>query len=146
MPPRQARGQPLHPICTRPAPRIQPLGKLPGGRASEAVAINEAGEVVGTAGTPRGPRAFRWTPGGGMQDLNTLVRAGAGLVLAEALGINELGMILAIGYEHHATEAHAGGEQRPPHAVAPSRPTTEVTRRRRGSSQQSDESASSCVS
>ena len=45
-----------------------------------------------------------------MQDLNTLLGAGAGLALAEALGINELGMILGIGYEHHATEAHEGGE------------------------------------
>jgi probable HAF family extracellular repeat protein len=89
---------------------MQGLGMPPGAKESRALGVNARGQVVGTVGTPQGLRAFRWTTVGGMQDLNTLLGAGAGLVLAEALAINDLGMILAIGHEHHAAAAHKGGE------------------------------------
>jgi probable HAF family extracellular repeat protein len=45
---------------------LQDLGSLPGQSDNEALAVSADGLVV--AGTS-GPRAFRWTNGGGMQDL-----------------------------------------------------------------------------
>src|SRR4051812_28169634 len=60
---------------TPPAPTgiMRDLGTLPGGTYSYVRAINESGQVVGSAGTADGEvHAFRWTPSSGMQDLGTL--------------------------------------------------------------------------
>jgi probable HAF family extracellular repeat protein len=76
---------------------MEDLGTLPGGDFSRALSINDRGEVVGTSDTSLGARAFLWTRSGGMQDLNTMIPAGNDFILFEAVGVNDLGMILAIG-------------------------------------------------
>lgn len=71
--------------------KITDLGTL-GGQQSVAWAINESGQVVGSAqvGDATGDyRAFLWTPGGGMQDLGTLGGRGS-----DAYGINDYGQVV----------------------------------------------------
>jgi probable HAF family extracellular repeat protein len=49
------------------------LGTLPGGSLSQAVAVNDAGQVAGSSRLSTGfDHAFSWTAGGGMVDLGTL--------------------------------------------------------------------------
>ena len=78
--------------------RMHEVG-LPGNRFSDAVAINAAGQVVGSATFPDGSmRAISWTLAGGGVDLNTrLHEPPAGLVLDRALAINDKGSIVASG-------------------------------------------------
>ena len=74
------------------------LGSLPGGTGSEASAINNHDEVVGSCRVPGYvDHAFIWDSVNQMRDLNNLIPAGSGLVLQEATGINDLGQIAAIG-------------------------------------------------
>ena len=88
--------------AARPAGSVQPsrwvtrdLGTLPGVQASEAVAINESGQVIGTYrrtvkaadGTPYG-RAFLWE-NGRMRDLGTL-----GGRQSQVVAINAKGQIV----------------------------------------------------
>jgi probable HAF family extracellular repeat protein len=87
------------------------LGTL-GGNFSQANDINDAGQVVGWADTqPRsggsdtGNRhAFIWSPGGAIQDLNT-VAADASWVLTEATGMTSGGQIVGTGT--HSGQRHA---------------------------------------
>jgi len=57
---------------------VTDLGTLPGGTKSEAFGINDAGVVVGYSTAPNGStsgyaeRPFRWTAGGGMEELGFL--------------------------------------------------------------------------
>jgi probable HAF family extracellular repeat protein len=51
---------------------MQDLGALEGHTESEAVAINNRGDVVGHSIGETGTRAFLWTRRDGMQDLGTL--------------------------------------------------------------------------
>jgi probable HAF family extracellular repeat protein len=74
------------------------LGTLPGGKFSQALGINARGNIVGTSGSNSGNRAFLWTPANGLQDLNSLIGPSP-LVLTAAVGINQSGMIVAIGHE-----------------------------------------------
>jgi probable HAF family extracellular repeat protein len=74
------------------------LGTLPGGDFSQAFGSNDAGVVVGSSDSSVGHRAFIWTPSSGLQDLNTLVPPSQ-FVLTKAVGINNLGMIVALGYD-----------------------------------------------
>jgi probable HAF family extracellular repeat protein len=81
---------------------MKSLGTLPGGISSRALSINQQGVVVGSSQTSVGvthpvPRAFVWSPAGGMQDLNALIAAGSGVFLMEAVGINARGQILVLG-------------------------------------------------
>jgi probable HAF family extracellular repeat protein len=72
---------------------IQNLGTL-GGDFSDALDLNDHGEVVGTSGG----HAFYWsTSSNKMQDLNNLIPASSNVVLTAAIGINNGGHILAIG-------------------------------------------------
>jgi len=79
-----------------PGGGMEDLGVLPGGSNSRALYINQAGNVVGGADNTLGPRAFLWTRKDGMRDLNNLI-AVSGLTLVQALSINDLGQIVAVG-------------------------------------------------
>ena len=74
---------------------MQDLGTLPGDAISEALGINNQGQVVGLsygAGFTN-PRAFIWQ-NGVMTDLNTLIPPGSSLSLQAAQEINDLGEIV----------------------------------------------------
>ncbi len=77
------------------------LGDLPGGNDSSlAFAINAGGAVVGTSRFQAGSSAFLWTDAGGLQDLNSLVDdSAAGWHLDSAVGINDRGQIIGVGYD-----------------------------------------------
>jgi probable HAF family extracellular repeat protein len=98
---------------------IQNLGTL-GGDFSTALDFNNSGEIVGSSTGPLGARAFYWTSSAGMIDLNTQIPSNSAIVLTSAIGINNAGMILAVGAattdkgpldmddtHHHAGPAHA---------------------------------------
>jgi probable HAF family extracellular repeat protein len=88
------------------------LGNFTGAQGSEATAINTAGEIVGTAIFPPIYRPFRAgkhvaviSTTSGLVNLNTLIPAGSGFTLTDAVGINDSGQILcdatnASGQEH----------------------------------------------
>jgi probable HAF family extracellular repeat protein len=82
---------------------MEDLGTLAGGDFSRALAINEGGEIVGTSESSLGMRAVLWSQAGGMQDLNPLVLGPGNFVLTEAVNINKLGMILAVGHDDNGT-------------------------------------------
>ena len=75
---------------------MRELGTL-GGRTSVARDVNARGQVVGFAEDRAGAmRAFVWSASGGMLDLNrALHRTPPGLVLEQALSINDSGIIVA---------------------------------------------------
>jgi probable HAF family extracellular repeat protein len=72
------------------------LGTLPGGSTSRARDVDDNGVVVGTSNSSVGNRAFIWTAGTGIKDLNSLSTNPA-IILVDALSINKLGVILALG-------------------------------------------------
>lgn len=66
------------------------LGSL-GGTFSVALGINDDGHVVGDSTLPSGwQRAFLWSPGTGMQDLQTI----PGALMSSAQRINDSGMVV----------------------------------------------------
>lgn len=75
---------------------MRELGTL-GGRTSSARDVNARGQIVGFAEDRLGAmRAFAWSTAGGMLDLNRALRhAPPGLVLDQALAINDSGAIVA---------------------------------------------------
>ena len=75
---------------------MRELGTL-GGRTSAARAVNARGQIVGFAEDRLGAmRAFAWSAAGGMLDLNRALRhAPPGLVLDQALAVNDNGAIVA---------------------------------------------------
>jgi probable HAF family extracellular repeat protein len=79
-------------LWASPTSPITRLGSL-GGGDGEAKDINNAGTVVGFSNG----RAFRWRREQGMVDLNTLINATPGLLLTDAIAINEDGAILSHG-------------------------------------------------
>ena len=84
---------------------MQNLGAL-GGTSSDATAINNAGQVVGTAATSSGSRAFLWQSPGGMQNLNTLIAPDSGWTLQTATAINQNGQIVGYGTTGGQREAY----------------------------------------
>jgi probable HAF family extracellular repeat protein len=72
------------------------LGSLNHDACSSAIASNSRGQIVGNSINCAGDfqvRPFLWENGGPMVDLNSLIPAGSGLVLREAVFINEAGEI-----------------------------------------------------
>lgn len=72
-----------HAVWRSPSGRVIDLGTLPGGARSSAVAVDEAGIIVGQSETARGAfRAVRWRHGV-IEDLGTL--AGGDFSVASAI-------------------------------------------------------------
>jgi uncharacterized membrane protein len=88
-------------VLWAPGAAIQNLGALNGGTDSRALAINDAGEIVGASMSLLGSRAVLWIRSGLITDLNTVIPTGGGFVLTEAVAVNELGMIVALGHDDH---------------------------------------------
>jgi probable HAF family extracellular repeat protein len=88
----------VHAFRTAPNAALNPatddLGTL-GGTDSEAESINASGQVVGFAVGPNTNRAFIYS-NGVMQDLNNLIPADSGWILAVAYGINDSGQIVGV--------------------------------------------------
>jgi probable HAF family extracellular repeat protein len=78
--------------------RMTDLGTL-GGRNSEAAAINDQGVVVGASLTSSSVGHGFVDLHGRMIDLNSLIPADSGLVITNAMDINNRGQIVAQGYE-----------------------------------------------
>jgi probable HAF family extracellular repeat protein len=79
---------------------MRDLGTLSGDAISEALGINESGQVVGVsygAGFSH-PRAFLWQDGA-MMDLNSLIPAGSTLTLEVAGDINDRGEITGTAFD-----------------------------------------------
>ena len=64
--------------------------RLAGDTASEAIAINNRGDVVGYSKGPTGLQAFLWTAATGMQNVGTLPGGNA----SRALAINDAGCVV----------------------------------------------------
>ena len=74
------------------------LGTVGTDACSRASAINSEGQIVGgSSDCSTFLHAYLWEDGGPMVDLNTLVAAGSGLTLTEALFINDSGEIVGNG-------------------------------------------------
>jgi probable HAF family extracellular repeat protein len=100
-----------------PGPYAAIARATPPGRYTEALGINNSGEVVGSSRTAMGGRAFVWTKETGMLDLNSLISANLNVVLATALRIADDGRIVCMGGIHNDmpenshemdSEQHAG--------------------------------------
>jgi probable HAF family extracellular repeat protein len=86
---------------------MQDVGTLPGDVASGALAINDAGEVIGiSADKEFNVTAFVRQPGGVLTDLNSLVPANSPLSLILACSINSKGEIAGLGV-NKAGDVHA---------------------------------------
>jgi probable HAF family extracellular repeat protein len=89
----------LHAFITGPdGVGMRDLGTLLGGNGSQANDINDIGQVVGYSYTAEGYyHAFITGPDGeGMTDLNSLVDLPQGMVLVQAMDINNRGQVIAI--------------------------------------------------
>jgi probable HAF family extracellular repeat protein len=76
--------------------KIHDLGTVAGDPCSRGRGINARGQVVGgSSDCVNFLRAFLWEEGGPIVDLNTLIPAGSGLQLTNAININDRGEILA---------------------------------------------------
>ena len=93
---------------------MQLLPALPGGNpVSRAFGITDNGDIVGSSGSFQGARAVLWSSNGGPAvDLNTLVSVPAGIVLMQAIGMNENGQILVLGRDQADIHGYHEGPNR----------------------------------
>lgn len=75
---------------------MRDLGILPGGDYSVALAINDAGQVVGTSNSQNGMHGFLWTRANGLTQLPSL----SGADSSSAYAINQLGQIAGASGSH----------------------------------------------
>jgi probable HAF family extracellular repeat protein len=76
--------------------QILDLGTVEGDACSHGRAINAKGQIVGlSTDCHRALHAFVWEEGSPMLDLNTLIPPGSGVLLTNAININDRGEILA---------------------------------------------------
>jgi probable HAF family extracellular repeat protein len=88
------------------AGKMRDLGTLPGDIASQAVGLNDLGDVVGGSFDPEfNERAYLWR-NGLMLDLNTLTDGDNSLFLFEAEDLNSLGQIIGVGFDASTGEVH----------------------------------------
>jgi probable HAF family extracellular repeat protein len=87
---------------------MRDLGTLPGDAISEALGINEAGQVVGVSYGPgfSHPRGFLWQ-NDVMTDLNSLIPAGSTLTLQVAGDINDRGQITGAAFDSNTKTSPA---------------------------------------
>ncbi len=104
-------------VLWAPGAAIQRLDVLTGGTASRALGINDASEIVGTSMSLLGAVAVVWTRTGAITDLNTTIPTGGGFILTEAVAINHLGVIVALGQDAHSHRPDPGHH----HPEAPTR-------------------------
>jgi probable HAF family extracellular repeat protein len=80
---------------------VRDLGALPGDRASEALSINNKGEIVGSSGNPNEHTlAVLWSPGGtAIRDLGTL----QGGTSSRALAISDRSEVVGTS---HSSDGH----------------------------------------
>jgi probable HAF family extracellular repeat protein len=76
---------------------VQDLGTLSGDESSQAIALNDHGQIVGWSGTVNQASSAFLYQCGEMLDLNALIPAAAGWQLIEARGINNAGRIVGLG-------------------------------------------------
>ncbi len=81
--------------------QIEQLDSLPSGDFSEAVSVNELGDVVGSSNTKSHLRALLWTKDGEMRDLGT----SPGDSGARATAINRSGQVVGWSFGPHGTSA-----------------------------------------
>lgn len=82
------------PFLWTQADGLTDLGRMSGGFTTAALALNDVGQVVGTAD---GTRGFLWSADDGYVDLNNLLPDGPGWTVTSAHDINDAGVILATG-------------------------------------------------
>jgi uncharacterized membrane protein len=92
---------------------MKALPALPGGTSATALAISELGEIAGSAEGISGLRAVLWSNTHEPQDLNTVVSLPPGMVLMQAVGINTLGQIVALGRPENIHANHEGPSRVP---------------------------------
>jgi probable HAF family extracellular repeat protein len=100
---------------------MQDLGTV-GGTSSHGVAINDKGQVTGSASTADDPEphAFLWN-GSAMQDLNDLIHPlQPNVTLTGGVAINDRGQILANGFDSNLHQEHA-------YLLSPAPPGTATT-------------------
>ncbi len=103
-----------HAVLWSSSKGVKNLGSLPGATFCRPAAINTRGEVVGISNGPLGGRAVLLTKVGWI-DLNNSLLPDAHAVLTSAVGINDRGQIIALGYDvlcHCGTtgsDCHCGG-------------------------------------
>jgi probable HAF family extracellular repeat protein len=88
-------GNVQHAFLWQASSGMRDLGTLPGGYTSQALDINDKGQVVGVSDTAsHRSHAFLWQASTGMQDLGTLLPSDLG---SNAMAINEQGQAVGTG-------------------------------------------------
>ena len=89
--------------------KMTDLGTLPGDQNSNATSINAQGQIVGSSGTGNNTSGFLYS-NGVMTNLNSLISHSTGWTITDAISINNLGQILAVGYNPAMLPVNASGE------------------------------------